>query len=175
LPGGAAVGSGVSLPSLARALEAIRRLVAIGALDGALIGGIGSLGGGPSIALPELQRPTSLSVQSGPGSGSSGPPSTPAARGEGVGSILKDATPGKVSKPGMGSTQYSKSGGFQRANADFDSLAGSSQIKRYPGDIRSTTLPDGTKVSVRPGSSQGDPTLQIEIPGQNPIKVRYGQ
>jgi hypothetical protein len=63
LPGGAAVGSGVSLPSLARALEAIRRLVAIGALDGALIGGIGSLGGGPSIALPELQRPTSLSVQ----------------------------------------------------------------------------------------------------------------
>ena len=32
------MGSGVSLPSLARALEAIRRLVAIGALDGALIG-----------------------------------------------------------------------------------------------------------------------------------------
>ncbi|NUQ78196.1 MAG: hypothetical protein HUU21_32090 [Polyangiaceae bacterium] len=63
LPGGAALGSAVSLPSLARALEAIRRLVAIGALDGALIGGIGSLGGGPSIALPELQRPTSLSVQ----------------------------------------------------------------------------------------------------------------
>jgi hypothetical protein len=57
------VGSAVSLPSLARALEAIRKLVAIGALDGALIGGIGSLGGGPSIALPELQRPTSLSVQ----------------------------------------------------------------------------------------------------------------
>jgi hypothetical protein len=56
----------VSLPSLARALEAIRRLVAIGALDGAVIGGIGSLGGGPSITLPELQRPTSLSVQ-GPG------------------------------------------------------------------------------------------------------------
>ncbi|HZF52682.1 MAG TPA: SUMF1/EgtB/PvdO family nonheme iron enzyme, partial [Polyangiaceae bacterium] len=42
LPGGAAVGS-VSLPSLARALEAIRKLVATGALDGALIGGIGSL------------------------------------------------------------------------------------------------------------------------------------
>jgi hypothetical protein len=66
LPGGAAVGSVVSLPSLARAVEAIRKLVASGALDGALIGGIGSLGGGPSIALPELQRPTSLSVQSGP-------------------------------------------------------------------------------------------------------------
>jgi hypothetical protein len=74
LPGGAAVGS-VSLPSLARALEAIRRLVAIGALDGALIGGIGSLGGGPSITLPELQRPTSLSVQ-GPGSGPTAMPAS---------------------------------------------------------------------------------------------------
>ncbi|MCK6592076.1 MAG: hypothetical protein L6Q76_31370 [Polyangiaceae bacterium] len=69
LPGGAALGSVVSLPSLARAVEAIRRLVAIGALDGALIGGVGSLGGGPSIALPELQRPTSLSVQTPGGSG----------------------------------------------------------------------------------------------------------
>jgi hypothetical protein len=41
LPGGAAVGSAVSLPSLARALEAIRKLVAIGALDGALVAGVG--------------------------------------------------------------------------------------------------------------------------------------
>jgi hypothetical protein len=63
LPGGAAVGSAVSLPSLARALEAIRRLVAIGALDGALVAGVGSLGGGSGIAVPELQRPTSLAVQ----------------------------------------------------------------------------------------------------------------
>jgi hypothetical protein len=76
----------VSLPSLARALEAIRRLVAIGALDGALIGGIGSLGGGPSIALPELQRPTSLAVQ-GPGSGfGSSTPQASTAMASGVGS-----------------------------------------------------------------------------------------
>jgi hypothetical protein len=75
LPGGAALGSVVSLPSLARALESIRRLVAIGALDGALIGGIGMLGGGPSIALPELQRPTSLSVQ-GTGSGTTATPAS---------------------------------------------------------------------------------------------------
>jgi hypothetical protein len=71
LPSGAAVGSVVSLPDLARALEAIRKLVASGALDGALIAGIGKLGGGPNIALPELQRPTSLSVQSGSGTTSS--------------------------------------------------------------------------------------------------------
>ncbi|NUQ78464.1 MAG: hypothetical protein HUU21_33460 [Polyangiaceae bacterium] len=73
LPGGVAVGSTVSLASLARAVEAIRRLVAIGALDGAIIAGIGSLGGGPSIALPELQRPTSLSVQT-PGGSAGKPP-----------------------------------------------------------------------------------------------------
>ena len=62
LPGGVAVGSAVNLASLARALEAIRRLVAIGALDGALVAGVGNLGGGSGIAVPELQRPTSLSV-----------------------------------------------------------------------------------------------------------------
>jgi len=77
LPGGAAVGSVVSLPSLARAVEAIRKLVASGALDGALIAGVGSLGGGPSIALPELQRPTSLAVQVPPTSQSTVPPSNP--------------------------------------------------------------------------------------------------
>jgi hypothetical protein len=77
LPGGAAVGSAVSLPSLARALEAIRKLVAIGALDGAIVAGVGSLGGGSGIAVPELQRPTSLSVQvPGGGSGSTGPQGT---------------------------------------------------------------------------------------------------
>jgi hypothetical protein len=77
LPGGVAVGSAVSLPSLARALEAIRKLVAIGALDGALVAGVGSLGGGSGIAVPELQRPTSLSVQVPGGSGSGTGGSTP--------------------------------------------------------------------------------------------------
>jgi hypothetical protein len=160
----------------------------VGGFTGEVLGGAATVTGiGVAVGVPAMVVSTTLVVGGAgniaagirglmtTGSGSSGPPSTPAVKGEGVASILKDATPGKVSKSGMGSTQYSKSGGFQRANADFDSLARSSQIKRYPGDIRSTTLPDGTKISVRPGSSQGDPTLQIEIPGQNPIKVRYGQ
>ena len=89
LPGGVAVGSGVSLPSLARALEAIRRLVAIGALDGALIGGIGSLGGGPSIALPELQRPTSLSVQAPTASPGATP--SPGDKGKQIAYLIKEA------------------------------------------------------------------------------------
>ncbi|NUQ78194.1 MAG: hypothetical protein HUU21_32080, partial [Polyangiaceae bacterium] len=92
LPGGAAVGSVVSLPSLARAVEAIRRLVAIGALDGALIGGIGSLGGGPSIALPELQRPTSLSVQTPSGSGPQG--TAQSSNGAAASASFKPFTPG---------------------------------------------------------------------------------
>jgi len=62
LPGGIALGSRVNPASLANLLESIRRLVAIGALDGAILGGVGLLGGGPNISLPELQRPTSLSV-----------------------------------------------------------------------------------------------------------------
>jgi hypothetical protein len=135
LPGGAAVGS-VSLPSLARALEAIRRLVAIGALDGALIGGIGSLGGGPSIALPELQRPTSLSVQSGPGSGSSGPQTkpTPAAK----------WTPGKQlwSKGKLGEhfTKHGKEVGATSAS-EYSRMA--SEFGSAPNDGRFLDMQNG--------------------------------
>jgi hypothetical protein len=89
LPGGAAVGQVVSLASLARALEAIRRLVAIGALDGAIIGGLGSLGGGPSVALPELQRPTSLSVQ-GP-TASPGATPSPGDKAKHIAHLIKEA------------------------------------------------------------------------------------
>lgn len=87
LPGGAALGGTASLASVAEALESIRKLIAIGALDGAIIAGLSSMGGGPDVALPELQRPTSLSVQTqtsatqtsatGNGSGTSGGNSTP--------------------------------------------------------------------------------------------------
>jgi hypothetical protein len=188
LPGGAAVGSTVSLPSLARALEAIRRLVAIGALDGALIGGIGSLGGGPSIALPELQRPTSLSVQA-PGGAAKGATKAgkealdeatqgPAAKRDPatVGEILKDATSGNASKPGMGSNQFGKPGGMAQANRDFDRLTEGLTVKEHGGGIRSAQLSDGSTISVRPSSGQGSPTIQINpANGDNPIKIRYGQ
>ncbi len=70
LPGGAAITGQFSATSIATALESIRRLVAIGALDGAVIGTVGMMGGSPSATLPELQRP-SLSVQNSDAGGSS--------------------------------------------------------------------------------------------------------
>ncbi|NUQ79231.1 MAG: hypothetical protein HUU21_37435 [Polyangiaceae bacterium] len=118
LPGGAALGSVVNLPSLARALEAIRNLVAIGALDGALIAGIGSLGGGPSIALPELQRPTSLSVQT-PGSGpkAGAPAHTSQAVGVPAAGVVSGITKGSqvteetIRKAMMGAPMHSQQSG----------------------------------------------------------------
>src|SRR6185436_19699438 len=62
LPGGVALGARVSPVTLATAIESVRKLIAIGAIDGAIVASVGKLGGGPNISIPELQRP-SLSVQ----------------------------------------------------------------------------------------------------------------
>ncbi|MGE3622548.1 MAG: RHS repeat-associated core domain-containing protein [Bdellovibrionales bacterium] len=64
-------------------------------------------------------------------------------------------------------------GGFSQANTDFDSIIGNANFQNYPGNIRGATLPDGTTISVRPSSSNGAPTIQINRPDQPPIKVRY--
>jgi hypothetical protein len=131
LPGGVAVGSAVNLASLARALEAIRKLVAIGALDGALVAGVGSLGGGSGIAVPELQRPTSLAVQapggSSSGSGASGSHTTPGAQDTALPDsywtdkrLPKQVTPGTrridIGKPSGRSTGevYEKTGHYDK-------------------------------------------------------------
>ena len=147
LPGGAAVGSVVSLPSLARALEAIRKLVAIGALDGALIGGLGSLGGGPSIALPELQRPTSLSVQSGQGTGGGG------GTGSGSGSSMPQASTAVAS--GVGSRGSAPAHSFVRT----ESLSGreSSRLVREYAE------------KMRTGGWKGDPIEVVEHNGKRYI------
>jgi hypothetical protein len=147
LPGGAAVGSVVSLPSLARAVEAIRKLVAIGALDGALIGGIGSLGGGPSISLPELQRPTSLSVQSGQGTGGGG------GTGSGSGSSMPQASTAVAS--GVGSRGSAPAHSFVRT----ESLSGreSSRLVREYAE------------KMRTGGWKGDPIEVVEHNGKRYI------
>lgn len=82
---------------------------------------------------------------------------------------VANTKPGKTSK----TAQRSKPGGLNQANNDFDELAGSNPVKTYPNGTRSTQLPDGTTISVRPNSTYGSPTLQINQPGQPTIKVRY--
>jgi hypothetical protein len=162
----------VSLPSLARALEAIRRLVALGALDGAVIAGIGSLGGGPSIALPELQRPTSLSVQSGSGSGSSGPPSTPAARGPatdyaGVKGHVSALPPGKNPNVYQVNTPAEMTKLFNELSQGGRNVT----LPTYRGTM--VELADGTRVGMRATSASGGPTIDIFPPkGAGPKNIK---
>ncbi|NUQ75264.1 MAG: hypothetical protein HUU21_17070 [Polyangiaceae bacterium] len=178
LPGGAAVGSVVSLPSLARAVEAIRRLVAIGALDGALIAGIGSLGGGPSISLPELQRPTSLAVQTPGGSAGKSPTATMIGTPNGA-VVPVGRTPAELLTPNgirIGQAGANKDirvikGGPAEARAFFDQLAagGSPFVGGYKGSA--VTLPGGGFVGLRmvaTGSgARAVPavTIDVRIPG----------
>lgn len=84
--------------------------------------------------------------------------------------LLGGATKGKVGK----TKQLSKKGGVDQANKDFDELVDGLTVTDHGAGIRSATLPDGSTVSVRPGSSQGDPTIQINPPTGKAIKVRYG-
>jgi len=161
LPGGAAVGSVVSLPSLARAVEAIRKLVASGALDGALIAGLGNLGGGPSIALPELQRPTSLSVQGpGGGSGSTGPQAPPTSKSgaEAVKDALSKLRPGRRSSVKVIDSTDEMAELFGRLRAGGKSVQGST----YPGEL--VELPDGTRIGFRAGSKSGGSAIDIWFP-----------
>jgi len=94
------------------------------------------------------------------------PPTCPRATKE---EILKGARPGKVSS----ARQYHKQGGFEQANRDFDALTRGSKIRDRPGGLRTTELPDGSKVNVRPSSSGGQATLEIKPLSGKTIKIRY--
>jgi hypothetical protein len=87
-----------------------------------------------------------------------------------VDDILAGAKPGRATKGR--STQFERPGGFDQAAADFDAL-GLENVQGLEGGGRMGTLPDGRRVIVRPNSSQGSPTLEIQA-GKNKIKVRYG-
>ena len=90
---------------------------------------------------------------------------------------------------GRETDEYDKTGepgesGWDKANDDFDRLVkdlGGDKPKTYRDKprVRSSRLPDGTTISVRPDSGRGKPTIQIDAPktrGQKPPphrKVRY--
>lgn len=71
--------------------------------------------------------------------------------------------------------QGQKEGGMDEANGDFDSLdpSGVKDIETKWGPGRAGTLEDGTKVTVRPGSTEGSPTLQIQNPSGRGTEIRY--
>lgn len=83
--------------------------------------------------------------------------------------VLEDATPGRETK---GKTdQYEKTGGYDQAVEDFDSL-GAKDVKDIPSG-KTGTLPDGRNVKVRVDSSNGRPTLEIMNKNGTRTKVRY--
>ncbi|MCU7866741.1 MAG: RHS repeat-associated core domain-containing protein, partial [Candidatus Thiodiazotropha sp. (ex Lucinoma borealis)] len=86
---------------------------------------------------------------------------------------VDDAKPGKKKKGKT--TQWEKDGGFDQANDDFDGLNPDNvrPINTKYGPSRTGTLPDGRSVVVRPGSSDGRPTLEVRKPNGRGHEVRY--
>jgi len=80
------------------------------------------------------------------------------------------ATPGRETSGRT--TQWEKPGGMPDANRDFDQL-NPSNVRDLPNGGRVGTLPDGRTVVVRPTSTDGRPTVEIQD-GKNRDKVRYG-
>lgn len=87
--------------------------------------------------------------------------------------LLSNATPGRVTKGKT--TQYVKSGGFNEAVADSDSLYLTNVKKTSTsyGTGKRGVLSDGRTVVVRSGSSDGRPTLETRKPNGRGIEIRY--
>ncbi len=82
-----------------------------------------------------------------------------------------------VEQKTKGKTRHGeKDGGMDQADKDFDSLNPENvkPIQTTKGPGRTGTLPDGRSVTVRPGSSDGRPTLEIRNPGNGRgTEIRY--
>ena len=87
--------------------------------------------------------------------------------------ILEDST---ETTNGRGvARNFEKSGGYNQATADYEHLAPNNtrtiQTKYGPG--RQGYLEDGTSVILRPGSTTGPATLELQVSRRNIIKIRY--
>ncbi|TSJ88236.1 hypothetical protein [Chitinimonas sp. BJB300] len=76
--------------------------------------------------------------------------------------------PGKTRGP---SEIWTKPGGIEEANRDFDGLKPSG-VKDISNGGRTGVLPDGRRIVVRPNSNDGRPTVEIQD-GRGRTKVRY--
>jgi hypothetical protein len=95
--------------------------------------------------------------------------------GKSVDDVLSGTKPGRVTKGKT--TQYISQGSYDQAVKDFDSLKPSNvkDINTNYGPAKTGTLPDGRTVTVRPGSTDGRPTLEIRGSNGRGIEVRYGE
>ena len=92
-----------------------------------------------------------------------------------VADILEGATLGRPTKGKT--TQYQKTGGFEQASKEFDLLNPSNvkNINTTYGQGKTGILSDGRTIILRPGSTDGRPTLEIRNPNGRGIEIRYGE
>ena len=92
-----------------------------------------------------------------------------------VADILEEATLGRPTKGKT--TQYQKPGGFEQASKEFDALNPSNvkNINTVYGQGKTGILSDGRTIILRPGSTDGRPTLEIRNPNGRGIEIRYGK
>ncbi|SHE91803.1 hypothetical protein SAMN02745784_02209 [Tissierella praeacuta DSM 18095] len=90
---------------------------------------------------------------------------------------VKEVLKGKIKdrKTGGDTHVYKGSGGKRAAERDFNKL-NQGKTTTYSNGTKVGQLPDGTKINVRPGSSNvsgNKPTLEIQGKGKHKIKIRY--
>ena len=80
---------------------------------------------------------------------------------------------------------YTKPGDESDASIDFNALTKGVKVEHKEGGVLVATLPDGTRIILRPHSSAGNsassvpaqvggfPTIEIQAPRSKPSKVRY--
>jgi RHS repeat-associated protein len=78
-------------------------------------------------------------------------------------------------KPTKRGPQCKRPGGTQGQADDFKNLGPTNvtPIDTQYGPGQTGQFPDGSDVTMRPGSSSGDPTTQINLPDGTQIKIRY--
>ena len=85
--------------------------------------------------------------------------------------ILADTTPGRVTRGP--SKLLEKEGGYDDAVRDFEDVIVPGSLEDKGGGVLVGELPDGRTIVVRPNSTDGAPTLEIQEAGRGRTKVRY--
>jgi hypothetical protein len=105
------------------------------------------------------------------------PPSQPDQLKLTVDAAIKGLLDGTTPMPDRSSNvkHSTKEGDFGTAQKDWDALPGDQTSTGRDG-LKVKTMPDGRKAIVRPGSSEGSPTLEIQRSDGDPThKIRYKQ
>lgn len=89
-----------------------------------------------------------------------------------VGELIGSTTPGEKTKGRT--TNHEKPGNIDTANDDFDKIVDPDSVEDRGNGVRTGKTEDGRKVNVRPNSSDGRPTIEIQD-GKKKDKIRYDE